>query len=269
MTRWLLVFAMICVMSAPRTARADDPLYSCKEAAPTTKLTASFKPDIPLADLATWIMGFTCKNIIFASDVPKHATRVNILAPRTMTPKQAFQLFVDAIEATGLVVTVKADTVIIKLGPGMPKSCPDASASAPVPPVTPVTPPATGPSPDDIAQAEIDAGIRKINDVTFEIRTALLDKILLNPMSVAKGARVVPSMKNGKADGFKLYAIRPNSVYAKLGLENGDTLNAINGFALDSADKALEVYTKLRTATRLEVDITRRGKPVTLTYTIK
>ena len=38
---------------------------------------------------------------------------------------------------------------------------------------------------------------------------------------------------------------------------------SINGFELTSADKALEVYTKLRDATSLEVEITRRGKPMT------
>jgi general secretion pathway protein C len=88
-------------------------------------------------------------------------------------------------------------------------------------------------------------------------------------MAVAKGARVVPSMKNGKPDGFKLYAIRPSSAFARLGLANGDTLQSINGFELTSADKALEVYTKLREATSLEVEVTRRGKPVTLKYSIR
>ena len=88
-------------------------------------------------------------------------------------------------------------------------------------------------------------------------------------MGVAKGARVVPSVQNGKPNGFKLYAIRPNSAYAKLGLTNGDTLSSINGFELTSADKALEVYTKLREATRLSVEITRRGKPMTLNYSIR
>ncbi|MBA3452457.1 MAG: general secretion pathway protein GspC, partial [Deltaproteobacteria bacterium] len=40
-------------------------------------------------------------------------------------------------------------------------------------------------------------------------------------------------------------------------------------FELTSADKALEVYTKLREATSLEMEVTRRGKPVTLKYTIR
>ncbi|HEU4734983.1 MAG TPA: type II secretion system protein GspC [Kofleriaceae bacterium] len=143
------------------------------------------------------------------------------------------------------------------------------------PPATP-TPVASAETPQlgteenkDDMQAAVDSGIKKIDDTTYEIDKSLVEKVLLNPMAVAKGARVVPSMKNGKPDGFKLYAIRPSSAFAKLGLTNGDTLQSINGFELTSADKALEVYTKLREATSLEVEVTRRGKPVTLKYSIK
>lgn len=121
---------------------------------------------------------------------------------------------------------------------------------------------------DDL-QSAIDSGIKKIDDNNFEISRDLVDKVLANPMAIAKGARVVPAVKNGKADGFKLYAIRPNSVYSKLGFSNGDTLHSINSFELTSADKALEVYTKLKDANSLTIEVTRRGKPVTINYTIK
>ena len=144
------------------------------------------------------------------------------------------------------------------------------------PPATPTPTPVAEtpavPNPDgdkDDLQASIDNGIKKIDDSNYEIDKSLVEKVLLNPMAVAKGARVVPSMKNGKPDGFKLYAIRPTSAFAKLGLSNGDTLQSINGFELTSADKALEVYTKLREAKQLVVAIVRRGKSSTLTYTIK
>ena len=143
-----------------------------------------------------------------------------------------------------------------------------APVQTPVAVAEPTPPPAGDGSGDDL-QASIDNGIKKIDDTTYEIDKGLVEKVLVNPMAVAKGARVVPAMKNGKPEGFKLYAIRPTSVYAKLGLTNGDTLTAINGFELTSADKALEVYTKLREATSLELDVTRRGKPVTLKYTIR
>ena len=145
-----------------------------------------------------------------------------------------------------------------------------AGAAPPAAPATPVASAeqGSGEEKDDL-QASIDSGIKKIDDNNYEIDRKLVDKVLANPMAVAKGARVVPAVKNGKPDGFKLYAIRPTSVYAKLGLSNGDTLQSINGFELTSADKALEMYTKLREANRLQVEVTRRGKPVTLTYSIR
>ena len=79
--------------------------------------------------------------------------------------------------------------------------------------------------PKDDPQASIDSGIKKIDDNNYEIDKALVDKVLANPMAVAKGARVVPAVKNGKPDGFKLYAIRPCSVYAKLGLATATRSN--------------------------------------------
>jgi general secretion pathway protein C len=122
---------------------------------------------------------------------------------------------------------------------------------------------------EDEMQAAIDGGIKKIDDTTFEIDKALIDKVTGNPMAFMKGARVVPAMKNGKPEGIKLYAIRPNSPFAKLGLTNGDTLSSINGFELNSVDKGLEIYSKLREATHLEMEVVRRGKPVTLKYTVR
>jgi general secretion pathway protein C len=252
-----LVFAVVVLGS--QVAYADEPMYACHTLPATTKISVTFKPETPLADLATWVMGFTCKNIVFSTDVAKHATRVTILAPKDMTPKQAMQLFVDAVEATGLVVVQKPDTIIIKLGPNMPASCPDVATASPPPPA----------QDDDELGKALDAGIKKIDDTHYQISRAVVDLVLSNPMAVAKGARVVPAMKDGKPSGFKLYAIRPSSIWARVGLMNGDTLVAINGFDLTSADKALEVYTKLRDAKTLVVDLERRGQPLTLNIAIR
>ena len=121
---------------------------------------------------------------------------------------------------------------------------------------------------DDL-QAAIDGGIKKLDDNTFEISKDLVAKVTENPMAFMKGARVVPAMKNGKPEGIKLYAIRPSSPYAKLGLTNGDTLTSVNGLEITTAERGLEIYQKLRSSTSLEVEVLRRGKPVTLKYSIK
>ncbi len=140
--------------------------------------------------------------------------------------------------------------------------------ATPPPMVAKVEPPPGDGSGDEM-QAMIDAGVKKIDDNHYEIDRKLVDSVSANPMGVAKGARVVPAVKDGKPDGFKLYAIRPSSVFSKLGLQNGDTLQSINGFDLTSAQNALEAFTKLREATSLEVSITRRGKAEKLSYSIR
>jgi hypothetical protein len=115
--------------------------------------------------------------------------------------------------------------------------------------------------------AAMDAGIVR-DGKTIKVKREVIDKVLANPTSVARGARVVPSVKNGKPNGFKLYAIRPSSLYARLGFENGDTLHSVAGMPLDSAENALNVYTRVRHLKKksLEVEISRRGKPMTLTF---
>ena len=110
--------------------------------------------------------------------------------------------------------------------------------------------------------------IEQVDDTHYKVPSKFVDAVLANPMAMARGARVVPAIRNGQPDGFKLYAIRPSSAYAKLGFANGDTIHSINGFELTSADKALEVYTKLRDAKSLTFELSRRGKPVELNIEI-
>lgn len=86
---------------------------------------------------------------------------------------------------------------------------------------------------------------------------------------LARSARIVPSARNGQPNGFKLYAIRPGSLYSLIGMQNGDTIHAINGHAITTPDKALEVYTKVRTASHLTIAFSRRGQTSTHDYTIR
>lgn len=270
----MVIAALVGSSVSLARADVDDPLYACHVPPAGTKVVASFQPETSLQDLAVWVTGFTCKNVVFAADVAKRATKVTVISPGKMTPKQALALFVDAVSATGLVVQVKPDTIVIKLGPNMPQGCPDIAASSPTKGSggdlggSPFTP--TPPDPSATAlEAKLDKGIRKVDATHYVITGELVDAILANPMETAKGARVVPAVKNGQPDGFKLYAIRAGSLYARIGLENGDQLRTINGLAMDSADKALDLYTKVRDAAKLEIQLLRRGKPMTITIDIK
>ncbi len=147
-------------------------------------------------------------------------------------------------------------------------SSPPPAVAAAAPPPPPAPPPEGGNPEADLASA-VDRGVKRVDDSHYEIDRALVDKILGDPATVMRQARIVPSIVNGKPNGFKMYAIRPNSVFAKIGMQNGDTISSINGFDMTSPDKALEVYTKVRSASALSVSIVRRGQPVSMEYSIK
>ncbi|MBN2494028.1 MAG: general secretion pathway protein GspC [Deltaproteobacteria bacterium] len=112
-------------------------------------------------------------------------------------------------------------------------------------------------------------GIKKTGEDRYTIERGEIDKTLSNLNSIAMQARIVPSFKNGEANGFKLFAIRPGSLYSKLGIQNGDIVHKINGYAINSPDKALEIYQKLKSARSIDVELTRRGQKKSLSYSIE
>lgn len=121
------------------------------------------------------------------------------------------------------------------------------------------------------APVETDLGknIKKVSETEYEIPRQEIEGVLSNLNTVATQARIVPSFHNGKANGFKLFSIRPGSLYSKIGIQNGDIVQRINGYEINSPDKALEIYSKLKDAQSITVDLVRRGKSQTLSYSIR
>lgn len=143
---------------------------------------------------------------------------------------------------------------------------PDSSNA---PPPTPTPPVSFKPRGLSGMEQEVAKSIRKVGENRYEIERSALNKVLGNTTLLARSARIVPSVKNGQPNGFKLYAIRPGSLYSLLGMANGDTINAINGHAITTPDTALEVYTKLRSASHVSISFTRQNKTITNEYTIR
>lgn len=118
--------------------------------------------------------------------------------------------------------------------------------------------------------ARLDEGVVKVSDNSYQIDRALFDEVTSNP-TVIKGGRAMPLVRNGQVQGMRLYAVRPNSAFSKLGLRNGDVLKSVNGIELNSSDpdKLLEAYTRLRTASNLRLAVDRRGETVELSYSVR
>lgn len=123
-------------------------------------------------------------------------------------------------------------------------------------------PPATPPDP-----ALLDT-IERVDETHVKLPRATADALLADPARYMSYARVVPSIVLGQPEGVKLYAIRPSSTISRLGLQNGDTIRAINGVELIAPDKALEAFTKLKIADEVTIDVMRRARSMTITLQI-
>lgn len=110
--------------------------------------------------------------------------------------------------------------------------------------------------------------VKKVGKRRYHIKRRGLNLALGDTTKLATSARIVPQIREGKPAGFKLYAIRPGSLYSVLGLQNGDTIERVNGMNIATPDKALEVYTKIRNATKIILDVRRRGVLSTFIYRV-
>ena len=139
----------------------------------------------------------------------------------------------------------------------------EAGDGAPPPPPVATTRPVTEPN-----QA-YGAGIKALDDSNYEVPRTEVDRALANLNDLAMQARIVPAFKDGQAEGFKLFSIRPDSLYSKIGIVNGDVIKRINGFEMNSPEKALEVYTKLKDANRIDIELDRNGTTMRKTYNVR
>ncbi len=118
-------------------------------------------------------------------------------------------------------------------------------------------------------QQQAQNDVRQLSENQYVLARNTVNGALSDLSQLATQARIVPSFKNGVANGFKLFSIVPDSLYSKIGIQNGDVIRRINGYEMNSPDKALEIYQKLRDANRIEVEIERRGDTIRKSYSIE
>ena len=159
------------------------------------------------------------------------------------------------------VLEIERSRVIIRNGgkreyiSGDADGAPEIAASVAV-----KAPPSSGSSP---------SGIKATGENEYEVPRGEIDRTLSNLNEVAMQARIVPAFKDGVAQGFKVFSIRPDSIYSKIGVQNGDVIRRINGFEMNSPEKALEVYSKLKDSNRIDIELERNGAGVKKTYNVR
>jgi general secretion pathway protein C len=198
-------------------------------------------------------------------DLNTRETRIyGIGDPVLGAPVLSIERLRDETDATGAgfkivaVICNNGTKEFIDFEPGDGSPAPPTSPAARVMPAMAESAPA-GPGPD---------GVQKVTDNRYEVKKKYIDDTLSNLSRIATQARIVPSFKNGVANGFKLFSIQPGSLYTAIGVENGDVIQKINGYEINSPDKALEVYQKLRESPHITIEIERNGQIIRKEYNV-
>lgn len=111
--------------------------------------------------------------------------------------------------------------------------------------------------------------IKKTADGKFLIDRRELESTVANINEVFTQARAVPFFQDGKTVGFRVFAIKPGSVFEKIGLQNGDVINRVNGVELTDPTKAISLFTELQNEGHIAVDLQRNKQAKNFSYEIR
>ncbi len=122
----------------------------------------------------------------------------------------------------------------------------------------------------DGAKPPAEGGITGDGETNFTIDRTTLNAALGNMDELSGMARALLHRgPDGEYDGYRLSAIRRDTLPDKVGIRNGDIIHSVNGLPINSLDGAMKALDALKTQPNLKVEVTRRGQPTTLNYDIR
>jgi general secretion pathway protein C len=81
--------------------------------------------------------------------------------------------------------------------------------------------------------------------------------------------RIRPYLEANKPAGFLVSDIKPGSIFAKMGLRNGDVVQKINEQNISSPEQAIELYQGLMEGGEIALEIKRGQKSEKINYEVQ
>jgi len=89
-------------------------------------------------------------------------------------------------------------------------------------------------------------------------------KAVKNVNTILSQARIRPH-----SEGLNITRIKPNSIFSQMGLRSGDIITSVDGRHIRSVDDAFDLYRNLQSSSHVTLELKRRGRPITMNYTIR
>ena len=107
---------------------------------------------------------------------------------------------------------------------------------------------------------------RRSAGVTRTIRRSDIQKSLEDVSGLLGQARIVSAPSN---DGFALSNIKSGSLFAKMGLRNGDIVQGVDDRPITGTEDVVSFYEELGSASNIKLDIIRSGREMSLPFRIR
>ena len=107
------------------------------------------------------------------------------------------------------------------------------------------------------------------NPRQLTLKSDQIENALENLDQLMEQARIRPHIEDGKPSGISITGIKPNTVFRKMRLRNGDIITGVNGTAIESVEDAMQIFGDLSSSPEVQLEIKRRGRKRVLNYKIE
>jgi general secretion pathway protein C len=110
---------------------------------------------------------------------------------------------------------------------------------------------------------------RQVGEKQYILDSRKVRKSLENPEKMLTDARLLPNIRDGRHEGFKISEVIPGGMYHSLGLRNGDILLKINGLEISNPEVAIKAMSALQGMNSVNLDIIRSNKNMSMNYKMR
>ncbi len=119
-------------------------------------------------------------------------------------------------------------------------------------------------------QPDVPVPVQPENIVNLEFEAEeLADGIGPGYANILNSAKLIPALEGGNVIGFKLIAIKPDSLFKKMKFQNRDIITEVNGESLRDASAGFKLYQALQEEREINIRVVRGDTVMTYIVRVK
>jgi general secretion pathway protein C len=103
----------------------------------------------------------------------------------------------------------------------------------------------------------------------IKLRSDQIQNAVENLGQLMEQANLRPHIQDGQPAGISITGIKPNAIFRKMRLRNGDVITGVNGNSIGSVEDAVRIFEEFSSGSNIQLQIKRRGREQTLDYNIE